>query len=209
MATASVPHRWAPGQQYGRWTILEKVDKDRVRCRCECGTIRVVRTVNLGTGSSRSCGCMFAGHGWSQTEEYNIWAHMKHRCSSPKDPSYQWYGGRGITVCARWQQSFMAFLTDMGPRPSPAHSVDRINNDGNYEPGNCRWATIFEQRANQRSKGRRAHCPHGHAYTPENTVWRIKRGIRYQRCRACDIESGRRRRAAAQCRPLPPQSFEL
>ncbi len=82
--------------------------------------------------------------------EYVVWAGMIQRCTDPACKSYPRYGGRGITVCARWRHSFENFLADMGPRPGPAYSIDRIENDGNYEPGNCRWATEEEQRRNTR-----------------------------------------------------------
>jgi hypothetical protein len=85
----------------------------------------------------------------ARSPEYMAWAHAKRRCFVQHDPGYASYGGRGITVCERWQ-AFEGFLADMGPRPSPAHSLDRINNDGDYEPGNCRWATRREQRWNLR-----------------------------------------------------------
>ena len=84
--------------------------------------------------------------------EYTIWAGMKDRCYRPRNHKYPRYGGRGISVCDRWRDSFEAFLADMGRRPSRGHSIDRINNDGNYEPGNCRWATAIEQVHNRGSK---------------------------------------------------------
>lgn len=90
-------------------------------------------------------------HGGTKSVEYNTWAQMKARCYNSKSHNYINYGARGITVCDRWKNSFGAFLKDMGPRPSPKHSIDRINNNGNYEPNNCRWATNSEQVRNQRN----------------------------------------------------------
>lgn len=82
--------------------------------------------------------------------EYEVWKGMRSRCSRPSVDSFKYYGARGIRVCDRWLHSFVNFYSDMGPRPSPAHSLDRINNNGNYEPSNCRWATAREQTLNSR-----------------------------------------------------------
>jgi hypothetical protein len=89
-------------------------------------------------------------HGCRNTVEYRAWVSMRNRCFNANDRDYQGWGGRGITVCSRWD-SFELFLQDMGPRPSPRHSIDRIDNDGHYEPGNCRWATIDAQNQNRRT----------------------------------------------------------
>ena len=90
-------------------------------------------------------------HGHAGKPEYIAWCAMRKRCSNPGHPAYKHYGARGISVCDRWESDFPAFLADMGERTSPKHSLDRIDNDGNYEPGNCRWATKAEQMANRRN----------------------------------------------------------
>ena len=92
--------------------------------------------------------CKIEIHGKRKTLEYKTWTHMKERCYNPKILSYKYYGGRGITVCERWRDSFIAFLEDMGERPFPKAEIDRIDNDGNYEPINCRWTTRTENRRN-------------------------------------------------------------
>lgn len=134
------------------------------RCQCQCGKVIEVNLGSLRNGASRSCGCKRADasreqglrnvrHGEARngklTPEYQSWTGMIARCYDPKQSGYQRYGGRGIAVCERWRHSFEAFLEDMGRKPSPEHSVDRFpNNDGNYAPGNCRWATPTEQNRN-------------------------------------------------------------
>jgi hypothetical protein len=97
-------------------------------------------------------------HGMSQRPIYYTWKRMKGRCYRPNDSDYRWYGARGIEVCERWRNSFAAFYADMGERPSPQHSIDRINNDGHYEPANCRWATAGEQNRNKRGPLLRGLC---------------------------------------------------
>lgn len=149
------------GRKCGRWTVLAPVTgRGAVRwlCRCECGSEREVWGQTLRNGSSRSCGCLASEttsrlrgrHRMSGTPEYVSWSGMIARCMSPTNPAFPRYGGRGISVCERWLV-FERFFEDMGPKPSARHSIDRINNDGNYEPGNCRWASSLEQQANRSS----------------------------------------------------------
>lgn len=134
---------------------------------CDCGVKKVVRARDLLIGYSCSCGCLQReltatkiaersrthGHSGkkSRTSEYVIWTTMKQRCHNPNAGGYQDYGARGINVCKRWRGSFEAFFADMGPRPSKRHSLDRENNDGNYEPGNCVWAEPIKQAGNKRN----------------------------------------------------------
>ncbi len=130
------------------------------KCICTCGRIAKVTSVGLVAGNTKSCGCRatVVKHGHSRrsgarklrTPEYQTWEGMKQRCHNPRFPRFKDWGGRGIIVCDRWRDDFKAFLEDMGARPSSGHSIDRINNDGNYEPSNCRWATTSEQSANKR-----------------------------------------------------------
>lgn len=133
-------------------------------CVCDCGNkTRVFASQICGKRVTvNSCGCYHREqtgnrnrtHGFAgrvgRPPEYHVWQSMKRRCSNPNDAEYHNYGGRGISVCARWKSSFVAFYEDMGSRTTPDHSLDRIDVNGNYEPGNCRWATWKEQRANQR-----------------------------------------------------------
>ncbi len=120
-------------------------------CRCECGKVINVQANHLKNGHTGSCGCRFFRHGDYGTKEYRTWLKVKERCLNENCKCYHNYGARGITICERWRDSYEMFLADMGRAPSKKHSIDRINNNGNYEPGNCHWATAIQQGRNTRS----------------------------------------------------------
>lgn len=159
----------APGDCFGRLTVLERAGNRKGHriywlCSCSCGREKEVSTKNLrgykGYEGTKSCGCLQKEaivrqkgvpkkHGMSNSPEYNSWQQMKVRCLNPNGTSWARYGGRGITVCQEWIDSFEAFFDEVGLKPSPAHSIGRIEPDGNYEPGNVAWQTPIEQRNNR------------------------------------------------------------
>ena len=148
------------GVRFGRLLVLEAAGttprrQALWRCVCDCGKETVPTGDKLRRGTTQSCGCLrnevtstrLKKHGCTDTPLYGIWCGMLARCYSRTHHAYRLYGARGITVCERWH-TFANFMADMGSRPSPNHSIDRINSRGNYEPGNCRWATRAEQATN-------------------------------------------------------------
>ena len=130
------------GQTFGRWTVLERAYGATWRCRCECGTERVVTGSSLKLGTSPSCGCLSRNrvtkHGMEGTVIYNTWAQMLARCNNPKSISYKYYGAKGIKVCERWND-FRNFYADMGDKPE-GKSLNRLDSSKGYEPGNVEWA---------------------------------------------------------------------
>jgi hypothetical protein len=182
MATQSISQSLSVGDKFGRWTVVSEASgktfpsrPERLMaqwlCRCECGTERAVLAHSLKAGKSTSCGCFTreasskanTKHGATiggNSPEYETWGTMRDRCLNPRNKRFAKYGGRGITICDRWLESFANFLEDMGQRPSPKHSLDRENNDKGYDKDNCRWATSDMQMVN-RSVTRFVETPEG------------------------------------------------
>lgn len=147
------------GRRFGRLVVIRRSDTSPKHwvCRCDCGDEGDRFGPGLRGGKTVSCGCLRAArignlrrkHGKSDSRAYKVWQDMRRRCRDPRRKAYKHYGGRGIAVCARWQ-SFADFLADMG-EPGDGMSLDRIDVNGNYEPGNCRWVTLADQKRNKRT----------------------------------------------------------
>jgi hypothetical protein len=174
------------GQQFGRLTVVGgavAAGRRRIlwRCACVCGNEKMVRSDHLKSGHTASCGCLPSGPpsaGRRVDPLYSRWRKMIARTTNPNDPRYADYGGRGITVCDRWK-SFDGFVEDMGPTFSPALTLDRIDNDRGYEPGNCRWATVIEQARNKRS----SHLVAFRGHTKTIAEWSELLGLNYDTVR--------------------------
>ncbi len=178
------------GMKFGRLQVVSYNPGTRRipakwECRCDCGRTVFVTGGNLRSGNTTSCGCLKSElvtshnlkHGGSETKLYQVWHAIKMRCTNPGNKRFKDYGGRGIQLYPLWQDDFSAFyeyiLTALGPKPSSSHSIDRINNDGNYEPGNIRWASTFQQGSNTR----RIHHLTFHGQTKSIADWSRLTGI--------------------------------
>lgn len=179
------------GQKIGRLTVIERSENNKhgqttYFCKCDCGETKVVCGHSLRKGTTQSCGClnvevvkkMRTKHGYApwngkKPAIYTIWKGMRQRCNNPNHPKYKDYGGRGIKVCDRWQNSFEAFLEDMGERPSLKHSIDRKDVDGDYEPSNCRWALPDTQARNVRVSKKNISGKSGVLWNKDHSKWRV------------------------------------
>jgi hypothetical protein len=186
------------GRRFGRLIAIrpDRTGKTiRWECECDCGNTCSIPISSLSKKRpTESCGCLWketvAGctrtHGQSETYLYRIWTLIIQRCRNPNNPAYPRYGGRGITICDQWRESFEEFASSIGDRPSPTHSIDRINNDGNYEPGNVRWATKEEQGNNSRKN----HLLAFQGVTRTISQWEKETGIPQKRILARIAQQG-------------------
>lgn len=207
-----MPAKDKTGERFGRLVVLRREPNRRVElgpywlCRCDCGNEKVMRGGSLGKDTF-SCGCWSreirkaanvelmqrravqraAGLCTDQHPEHGIWTAMVARCSNPNHAAYANYGGRGISVCPEWAESFWVFLRDVGKRPSPELTLDRIDNDDNYEPGNMRWTTRKEQSLNSRrvrfrdidgNKVTMTSCAHFLAMSRSTLDWFLFRAVK-------------------------------
>ena len=165
------------GRKFHHLTILSSEGGNSM-CLCDCGNVKKMGTSELTSGRCKTCGCgrpeFFGAKGDIHHPLFRLWKGMIRRCKSKTRREFHNYGGRGIKVCDRWLV-LENFVADMGPRPSPKHSVDRIDNDGNYEPSNCRWATVREQALNKRTTKR--YTFRGESLTISE--WSDRTGISY------------------------------
>lgn len=149
------------GKPFGRLTVRKQIHGTKYtswECSCSCGQIIIATTNSLRSKKTKSCGClrrelgakMLTTHGMNNSPEHRAWRHMKERCCNPNTKDFKNYGGRGITICEEWRKSFMAFFNYIGKKPHKNYSIDRINNNGNYEPGNTKWSDKKTQANNSR-----------------------------------------------------------
>lgn len=171
------------GQRKGRLLVVCLSEKRANRnelmweCLCDCGERTVVSKKSLSGGHTTDCGCVrkrVERHGKYNSPEYGIWKSMRDRCKNPKSQHYESYGGRGIKVYEEWDNSFLAFLNDMGERPGDNYSLDRIDNDGSYTPTNCRWTSQTTQVRNRRIQKNNTSGVSGVRWVKERQKWVVR-----------------------------------
>jgi hypothetical protein len=179
-------------QSFNRLTVIKRIHRENSKrtywlCKCQCGKKIIVESYNLKSGNTKSCGChnqetrvkRLTIHGMSKTRLYWQWQGMIARCENPHHQGYKDYGGRGITVCESWH-SFENWYANMGEPPTPQHMIDRIDNNSNYEPNNCKWSTRKEQMNNKRDN----HLIEFNGQTKTLKQWSEMTGIPYSTLRS-------------------------
>ena len=168
------------GQVFGKLTVVSPAPSDTINkktrwdCTCVCGSECTIYTRQLKYGAIQSCGCdEIHMHGDTGSSEYYTWLNLKSRCNNPNNPEYHNYGGRGIVVSERWN-IYSNFLKDMGRKPTPEHSIDREDVDGNYEPSNCRWVNTVTQARNKRIPASNVSGAKGVHWDTERNKWIAK-----------------------------------
>jgi len=200
------------GQRFGRLVVLKLIGKNKWGsyqwlCRCDCGKEKIVRIDSLKSGRTKSCGCLnrerLTKHGHYGDRTYKSWSQMIQRCTNPNNKYFKDYGGRGITVCERWLNSFPNFLEDMGESPK-GHQIDRMNNDKGYHKSNCLWVTPKQNSRNRRSNHLETHNGKTQCITawseevgiPEYVIrQRLKHGWSIERALTTPVKKYKRRKS--------------
>lgn len=179
------------GKKFGKLSVVDKFPENNKYnavqwvCKCECGEETIVTTSHLRSGSVASCGNHLGKHRHAikgeETSEYSTWLGIKDRCNNKNNPRYKDYGGRNIKICRQWSSSFENFLDDMGKKPNPTYSIERIDNDKGYYPGNCIWADATTQNRNQRIKKNNSSGVTGVNWNVDAKKWIVRITVNHKR----------------------------